>query len=125
MNKHSYDTVHLKFKVNRKCYAEIKFGNILMKSDLNLQIKMFRFEFLNIQLINPILCFILDKKRNFRPNADKNILVSGPNFHDSESDPPDIMLNCKYFDFEIKIYGKRNKTVSNDTFPCQNALEIP
>ena len=43
MNKHSYDTVHLKFKVNRKCYAENKLGNILMKSDLNLQIKILPF----------------------------------------------------------------------------------
>ena len=116
MNKHTYDTVHLKFKVNRKCYAENKLGNILMKSDLNLQIKMFRFEFLNIQLINPILCFILNKKRNFRPNADKKVLVSGPNFHISESDALTIMLNHLYFNFQIKIYGKRNKTVSNIIF---------
>ena len=93
-----------------------------MKSDLNLQIKMFRFEFLNIQLINPIFCFILDKKTQFSTERRQKHPGFWTEFSRFRIGSPDIMLNCAYIDFEIKIYGKRNKTVSNDAFPCQNAL---
>ena len=57
MNKYRYDTVHLKFKVNRKCYIENKLCNLLMKSDLNLQIKMFEFEFCEYSIYQLILPF--------------------------------------------------------------------